>query len=344
MMRKKTMLSLLILIAGILSACSSGSVPSKTLSDLPGSGFKGKLLLLELVGNTNKIVELDLASGELNDLFQVPDSGWLTSARLSPDSQQIVLAYTPPPGRTTQDYNTDLFLMPADASSEPQPLLTRQDLHHESLFDPVWASDGKAILFTRLYPNQATPAGPSPYQTDIAQVTLDGEVKVLVQKNASGARISPDGSRIVYLHSDPLSLNTELVLATANGSEATVLFKSDKNAPIDDHIFSLDGSQVIFSMVNANRIVRRSWLEALMGVEIASAHNLPSDWYTVSTTGGKPQRVTHINNFGMAAALSPDGKQIAFTSATGLYLMNLDGSNIFHITDRVFSGSVDWIP
>ncbi len=301
------------------------------------------MLLLELTGNTNKLVELDLASGELNDLFQVPDSGWLTSARLSPDGKQIILAFTPPPGRTTQDYNTDLFLLPTDASSEPQPLLTRQDLHHESFFDPVWAPDGKAILFTRLYPNQATPTALSPYQTDIAQVSLDGEVKVLVHENASGARISPDGSRIIYLHTDPKTLNSELMLAKADGSEATQLVKPSKNAPIDDHIFTKDGSQVIFSMVNTGIVTRRSWLEVLMGVEIASAHNLPSDWYIIFTTGGKPKRVTHINNFGMTVALSPDGKQMAFTSATGLYLMNLDGSNMFHLTDRVFTGSVDWV-
>jgi Tol biopolymer transport system component len=234
--------------------------------------------------------------------------------------------------------------MPADASSPPQALLTRQDLNHESLFDPVWTPDGKSILFTHLYPNQATPTDPTPYQTDITQVSLNGDVKVLVHENASGARISPDGTQIIYLNTDPKSLKSELMLANADGSQPVTLVQPEKNAPIDDHIFTRDGSQVIFSMVNTSRTARRSWFEVLTGVEIASAHNLPSDWYIVATAGGKPQRITRINNFAMTAALSPDGKQMAFTSATGLYLMNLDGSNMFRYKDSVFAGSVDWVP
>jgi hypothetical protein len=97
MMGKKFTILLAVLIAGILSACSTGSVPGKALSELVGSGYKGKLLLIELAGNTNKLEELDLGSDKLNDLFQVPENGWLTGARFSPDGQQIVLAYAPPP-------------------------------------------------------------------------------------------------------------------------------------------------------------------------------------------------------------------------------------------------------
>jgi hypothetical protein len=53
--------------------------------------------------------------------------------------------------------------------------------------------------------------------------------------------------------------------------------------------------------------------------------------------------MTRLNDTGMFADVSPGGDRIVFISATGLYIMNLDGSDLVQISSHVFTGTVDWI-
>ena len=71
---------------------------------------------------------------------------------------------------------------------------------------------------------------------------------------------------------------------------------------------------------------------------------MPSDWYRIPLTGGGPVRLTNLNDVGMNASLSPDGSQMAFIGSSGLYIMNLDGSNLFKLSNQLFVGTVAWIP
>jgi Tol biopolymer transport system component len=335
----------LALLIFLSSACSSTRSASQPLTSLAGRGFSGRLVLIESDTKGNKLVELDLASGKFKLLFQAPENGWLTSAQVSPDGQQIVLAYAP----TTQNghsftYTTDLYLMPYDGSSPPRPITTRKDPSTDSYFNPVWAPDGKSIYVTYLYQATPTASDPSLFRNDIEQISLDGEMKILVGQHAIWPRLSPDGSKMAYLYSDPLTLTTDLFLSNSDGSNPSPIVQQGKDAPVDDHIFTTDGSQLIFSMANTRQFPQSSWLEKLLGVEVASAHNVPSDWYIVSASGGELRRLTNMNNSGMAADLSPDGQQMAFISATGLYIMKVDGSDLYNLSNQTYLGTVDWIP
>jgi hypothetical protein len=77
---------------------------------------------------------------------------------------------------------------------------------------------------------------------------------------------------------------------------------------------------------------------------VASAHNVPSDWYQALSIGGTPQRLTNLNDTGLYGALSPDGKQMAFICASGLNVMNLDGSGLTQLSGDVMVGTIDWLP
>ncbi len=87
-----------------------------------------------------------------------------------------------------------------------------------------------------------------------------------------------------------------------------------------------------------------SWFEKLWGIQVVSAHSVPSDWYSVSIKGGQPTRITNLNDTGLYADLSPDGRHMAFIGATGLYIMKLNGSELVTLSTQVFIGTVDWIP
>ncbi len=307
-----------------------------------GNGYTGRLVLILYGPTGNTLTELDLASGRMTTLFQAPENSWLSAAVVSPDGRQILLAYSPPPpsGGTNYGYS-DLYLIPTTGANPPQPFLTRK-IEEESLFNPTWAPDGKSIYYSHLYridPNSKVPA----FQNNIEQATLDGKPIPLIPHSLWPA-LSPDGSSLSYLNSDPVSFSNDLYLANPDGSSPAPVLQPGVNPPVDDHFFTIDSRDLIFSMVNAQPEPASFWWEKLFGIEIASAHSVPSDWYIVSVKGGQPQRITNMNDTGLYADLSPDGRHMAFISATGLYIMKLNGSELVALSTQVFIGTVDWIP
>jgi hypothetical protein len=81
-----------------------------------------------------------------------------------------------------------------------------------------------------------------------------------------------------------------------------------------------------------------------MGIKIAKAHSLPSDWWIVPITGGEAARLTQIQATNLFARMSPDNKHIVSFSLDGLFVMGLDGSNLTSILPDSGGSTVDWIP
>lgn len=305
-------------------------------------GLTGRLVLIKYSSTGNRLIELNLATGEVRTLFQAPDASWLAAAVVSPDLQQILMAYAPPPpSDETQFGYSDLYLMPYDGPSQPQPFLTRGE-PQESFFFSTWGTDSQSVYYTHLYridPNSEIPA----FQNDVEKATLDGQTETLIEHGLWPA-VSPDGSKIAYLYADPATFSNDLYLANPDGSEQAPVMQPGVNPPVDAHLFTRDGSQLIFSMVNPQPAPASSWLDKLFGLRIASAHNVPSDWYTAPLSGGSPQRLTSLFDVNLNGDLSPDGGQMAFIGASGLYVMNTDGSNLELLTNDLFIGTVSWLP
>jgi Tol biopolymer transport system component len=361
---RKFVFALILLLSAACSSGTASSVPSPTTAittpliptatelpatstpqappDWAGQGYTGQLILILYGENGNRLVDLDLASGKITTLFQAPANSWLAAAVVSPDDKQILLSYAPPTqsGETQFGY-ADLYTLPLDGSSPPQPFLTRKD-PQESFFNPAWAPDGKSVYYTHLYridPNSKVPA----FQNDIEQATVGGETKALIAHSLWPA-ISPDGSELSYLNEDPVTFSNDLYLANPDGSNPSPVLQPGLNPPVDDHLFTQDGQQIIFSMVNVQPAPASSWLDRLLGIEQASAHTVPSDWYISPVQGGTAQQLTNLGDVGMYGDLSPDGRQLVFISATGLHIMNLDGSDLYDLSNQVYIGTVDWIP
>lgn len=315
---------------------------AETILEISQYGLSGRLVLIQYNQKGNKLIELDLATGEMRTLFQAPEKSWLSEAVVSPDHTQILMAYAPPPpeGETQFGY-TDLYILPYDGSSPPRPFLTRSDTQ-EAFFFSTWDADGQSIYFTHLYrldPNSEIPT----YQNDIEKATLGGEVETIVE-HALWPAISPDGTKLSYLYAEPGSFTNDLYLANPDGIDQVPVLQPGANPPVDAHLFTMDGSQLIFSMVNAQPAPASSWLEKIFGVEVASAHNVPSDWYRAPLSGGIPERLTSVNDVNLNGDLSPDGSQFAFIGSSGLYFMNVDGSDISLLSDMILVGTVNWLP
>ncbi len=298
--------------------------------------------MIEYDPKGNRVFELDLQSGEKRTLFQAPENSWLGEAVVSPDNRQILLTYAPPPpsGETQFGYS-DLYLIPYDGSSAPQPLLTRSD-PMESYYFTTWAADGQSIYYTHYHrtdPNSQVPT----YQNDLVRAPLGGQATTIVQHGLWPA-LSRDGTKLAYLYEDLVTFSYDLYVANADGSNPVPVLQPAANPPIDAHVFTLDGNDLIFSMVNFQPQPTRTWLDRLLGVQIASAHSVPSDWYRVALGNQTPQRLTNMDAINLNGALSPDGRQLAFIAALGVYVMNVDGSNLNKLSDDIMIGTLNWIP
>ncbi|HXQ39245.1 MAG TPA: hypothetical protein VN843_34920, partial [Anaerolineales bacterium] len=151
----------------------------------------------------------------------------------------------------------------------------------------------------------------------------------------------------VYVSLDPASGLNELYVANADGSNPQKITLTGPSLPgiIDAPIFSPDGTSILFSAPPPLQAYQPNWFEKLMGVQVAKAHSIPSDWWSVPASGGELTRLTQIQTINLFASISPDKKRLASVSGEGLFVMDWDGSNLTQILfNPGVSGTVSWVP
>jgi Tol biopolymer transport system component len=294
--------------------------------------------------------QLDLVTGELTTIFSLPAEGWITSAALAADGQTLVMAYAPPPPPDQVQLGyTDLYLFALD-ETEPEILLARSE-PQESFFSPLWSPEGDYIYFAHFKPlreENGTPP-PIPYLYTIERLAYPpGEsVPEVLVTNAFWPALSPDGSMLAFVGSDPETFLNDLYVSKADGSELTKIVPPDSFDAVDAPFFSPDGSAVVFSAVGEGPKAL-TLFDRLLGVAPVFAapleHNVPSDWWRIPIEGGQPTRLTRIYNTSLFGDYAPDGGHIAFISATGLYVMSPEGGNVFPLMGLQAFGSVEWVP
>jgi Tol biopolymer transport system component len=362
--------SILFAVAFLVVSCASPRLGAKFEAlELDGSsrswaqlGLSGRLFLIQYTNQGNRMLSLDLASGTTGTVYQSPPKSWLSEAAVSPDGSQAVFAYTPPLAVGEISYGfTDLYLLPLDGSGQPatlpggagqppappgeagqpQPLQLRQSVH-ESFFHPAWSPDGQFVYYSHLA--EAEPEGQAPeYFYTIEKINLGGEITTVV-RDAFWPGMSPDGQRLAYLKASDGSSEDELYVTDLDGSQGRPVLPAGWSQPVDAHIFTQDGSAVIFSAVVDPGTPTSSWFDRLLGVRTAFAHDVPSDWFIVPAAGGEPERLTRLFETGLRGALSPDGRYLAFTGVRGLYVMDLESREFSQIVRDFFVGVVGWLP
>ena len=316
--------------------------PDRSATPLPwvSSHLSGHLIYLKV---PRQIIELDLASGERTVLFDASNNAFVSAAQVSSDGKRIVMAYAPPEDPSVQTVNTDLYVMPADGSTAPQALLKRTSAK-EDFFNPVWSPDGKYVYYSHLMPGANDTSKYTNFTYDLERVAFPGGQPQKLIDNAFWPRLSPDGSKLAYVSFISSTNSNDVYIANPDGSQAKLVMPAGAFFAVDAPLFSPDGNTIVFSAVGEPQLPSLSLLDQLMGVQIAEAHNVPSDWWRVSIEGGKPERLTQINGTGMYADYAPDGQHIAFASITGLFVMQPDGSNLIQLINDGLGGTVSWIP
>jgi len=292
-----------------------------------------------------QIQVLNLVTGEVTTIFDAPKYSWIYYLTVSPDSTQLLMTYSPPPGDNPQDQ--DIYSMPLDGSQPPKLLFT-PPAKEDDYVEVEWSPDGKYIYFTHVN-FQITPQPDQIYPLyEIYRMALpDGKPEKVAEK-AFWPRVSSDSSQIAYISVDLFLRENKLFIADSNGRNAHEVFLKGQQLPEvkDAPIFSPDGRTLIFSAPVPVQSYQPNWLDKLMGVRVAKAHTVPSDWFSVPVTGGNMTQLTNIQTTNLFASFAPDGKHIASHSTSGIFVMKPDGSELTMLipNPQAVPGMVSWIP
>lgn len=365
-MRKIRNLLRVLLFTLLLCSCSieinqTSEIPTQTntaassTSTIPGTkvpvtwahlNLTGKLVYLtskmEGATVTSAIQMLDLANGSISTILDLP-TAWVYYATVSPDGKTLVMSYAPP-SQANSPSTRSLYVMPLDASAEPQ-LLFMPSTPGDRYTQVEWSPDGKFIYYVHY--NQDEREGQFYEDYDISQTMYPGGDHKPILEHAFWPRVSPDSSGLVYVSLDPVSGRNELLVANADGSNPKPVTLSGAQLPeiIDAPIFSPDGQSILFSAPVPAQSSAPGFLDWVLRVQVVRAHNVPSDWWSVPVSGGIPTRLTNIQTINLFGSISPDQQHIASLSGEGLFVMDLDGSNLTQLlSDSGVHGTLSWIP
>ncbi|MGZ9234538.1 MAG: hypothetical protein ACXW4E_03360, partial [Anaerolineales bacterium] len=261
---------------------------------------------------TGTLQMLDLVTGDIATIFGVPRS-WIYYASISPDAKSIVMSHSPSAQSNSSSVRI-LYIMPLDASVPPQPLFTPPS-PDDRYTQVEWSPDGRDVYFVH-YNDKARPTNQLDPIYDILRMRYpDGQLERIAD-HAFWPRLSPDSSKIVYISVEPDSGKNELFVANSDGSNPQRIALSGPASQeiIDAPIFSPDGQSILFSVPSPVQTSQLNWLEQLLGIQVARAHNVPSDWWSVPISGGEPTQLTNIQTVNLFGSISPDEQHIASMS------------------------------
>ena len=314
----------------------------------------GRLVYQSAVQNGSNfdmsIHALDLMTGEITTIFNAPDTSWIDFSSVSPDDKQLVMAYLPPKvsGAAPTNGQQGLYTMPVDGSQPPQ-LLFPPPSGGDQYYQPVWSPDGKYIYYSHVdYNAPPKVQGQHFAYYETYRIAYPRGQPEKVAEEAYWPRLSRDGARLAYVTLDPVDGSNKLFVANADGSGAYQVTLAGQYVPpiIDAPVITPDDKFILYSAVTPTQSSQPSWVEKILGVFIAEAHTVPSDWWSVPIGGGTPTQLTHLAVAGLFASFSPDGKYIASYSGKGLFIMDQNGQGLSTVINDLggVPGTVNWIP
>ncbi len=330
------------------------SLPSLQIPVTWGSlNLTGTLVYISSVQTQSSLImsiqALNLASGQITTIFQGVNGAWIDFATVSPDQKTLLVAYLP--ARDASAANSvgqqALYIMPLDGSQPPQLLFSPPSAGFQ-YHEPVWSPDGKYIYYAQTdFSAPSTIPGQHYPVYEIDRLSFPGGQPQKVADRAYWPRLSADGARLAFVTLDPVDGSNKLYVANADGSGAYQVTLAGLYIPqiIDAPFFTPGDKNVFYSAVSPTQPYQPGWVEKIFGIGVASAHTVPSDWWSVPIGGGTPTQLTHIAAVGLYASLSPDQQYVASYSGLGIFVMNIDGTGSTTLVNNLggLSGTVSWL-
>jgi Tol biopolymer transport system component len=287
----------------------------------------------------------DLGSAQQKEIVDLPPGAAVTGATWSPDATRLIYAqfWRRPNDRSS---GADLFVANADGSAPH--LFAERNAPNTVLETPEWMPSGRVYYTVR----QVTAQGRET-QTIVRQ-TEGGQPETLID-NAYDPAVSPDETMLLYVRST--RTGQQLMKKTIGES-------GDGCELVSDQVFqyislpriSPDGRQVAFGGSGEPNLAAASGCGGdprsttpvtfdrggLLQPDVAYAHGLPADVYTLNLDGSTLKRVADIKDDDPTVAWGQDGSKLAIFGVAALFIVDSKGGPTDKLVDRGGYGGLDW--
>lgn len=251
----------------------------------------------------------------------------------SPDGQSIAFSYLPkiPAGELPR---TEIWAINPDGTNLRKLVAPGPD---ETLVQPAWTSDGKALFFSVDWlSNSPIPPGSPQSVLDqyrrIDRLDLASNERTQVVTGAQTPAIGQRGD-MAYLEDtppkNPGDTPSQRLVYIPDAAGRSVLVEGQTYLQMKAPAISPDSKWVVFSAPNGNAPKPEGTTSLLQWLLIepatAYAHELPWDLFMVATSGGKPIRLTEMDE-DEPFPVWLDSSTIAFLGETGLYKLTIAGT------------------
>jgi Tol biopolymer transport system component len=215
-----------------------------------------------------------------------------------------------------------------------------------SFTEPVWTPDGASLVYTAIIKVPDSRYGETTNQ--IERVSASGGERLLLVDDGFSPTVSRDGRQIAFLRAPAGAIDSDVTLwlADADGRNQRAVLDDRRFVSLAFPRFSPDGRRVAFAAVGGPAAIRREIGGVLpfLRPNVAAAHGLPWDLWEIGVDGTGLRRLTELAEDDPSVAYSPDGRWLAFQGGTGVYVIDLTTTALYHISDAVGFGGIDWTP
>lgn len=293
----------------------------------------GTLRLLEQAGPP-AVSTLDPLADERTPWFSVPSGGFAYSLDVEPDGA-LLLAYTSPATDGGAGYDRSAIVrVTADGTVEH---VACRDAAGVWCFYPLAVPGSERTWFVA--EGLDIPSG-----SEHALVYVDRADGPIVEVQPLGTEpaIAPDGARIAWIATEPLSGLRRLELGDADGVRDRTLVEPGVVSDVSTPFFSADGAFVYF--VAPSQLAVSALDLVLPRAHAHGDHDVPSDWWRVPVEGGEPEQVTNLQTVFHAGRSHPDGRWFAAACREGVLLVDAStGAATTLLEDRTIR-ALGWVP
>ncbi len=310
----------------------------------PGPTLAGPLLEVGgrlIFAKFNELWSLELSTARLEKVVAFSEQSFVGWPAVSPDGKLVAFSLYRP-GRTPQELGgSDLFVM--NATGGDRRMVLAHDTPGSALSEPAWTPDNAGLYFTRRGLDGSA---------RIERIGLHGTGRITVVPNAQSPAVAPDGSRMLYLTTNPKTSSQILWTAGLDGSGGKPLVTDQDFTLLGFPRFAPDAKRVAFVAVGGPTSPAKpatpSSGKALPGgifePSPAYAHGVPWDLWVINTDGSGLHRLTAMGGDTPVPAWSPDGRWIALAMEFGVYVIDLSGKPPLLVADDFTTGGVTWLP
>lgn len=282
---------------------------------------------------------------------------FVADVALSPDGNTVAFGLFT--ARTGDGPGGSDILIAAATPGAERVTVAPRDRPGMLLAAPYWAPDGSGLIF------EAVGLGPDNQPTISAEwINLDGSGRRTVAGQARFPSISPDGAKVAYV----LARQTgdALVEQPLAGGAPREIIPEGSFLTMFYPRYSPDGSVIAFAGVDDSVAPGMPPLPGDSGeapglsgpVEPATglpklasdvgswrgvaAHGFPAAPWVVPVAGGEPRQLAPLPIDDAAIAWSPDGKALASSGASGIFLIRVDDGSWQRVSENGSFGAIDW--